>query len=675
MKTSIRVYFSLVLLMVMFLPALSQQNKLSRIKDSLLVVLEQYEKNRKGDSLSLADTSRLSVMNKLATSYFRISENQNLFLYVTKANSLALRLLAIPSYSSNTTLKRELAQSYLTLSVYYELVGDSPKSLENHFKCVKIREELGDHMGVAEATNIAGNLYKNQANYAKGLDMYLKALTIRQKIQRQQPDNKANKKGIAGLYNNIGLVYKMQKKYDEAVKIFLKSLELKQSLGEELSAANTMGNLGTAYTEMKNFALGNNYHREALKIQEEYGDKRGIATTHFNIAENLIMTAQNSPENKRPPLLAEAKQHLDKTFSMAKDIGDPSVMKDFYRAYTSICELQKNYGDAMENYKLYIHYRDSLINSENIQKTVREEMNNEFQKKELIVKQKQEAKEELNRRENEKHKTVRNLFIVGFACLLIFAILVFVSVRQKQKANYYMSLQKQEVEIQKTIAEKKQKQIIDSINYAQRIQSSILPEPEDLRKIIPESLVLYLPKDIVSGDFYWFAPIAATGEIMIVVGDCTGQGVPGAFLSMVGTTLLNEIVVHITICLLNPSTHKISMAAVNQLTYMIDKNGLKKIEPQISSEDGIFDLNATLTMSTLPVNIEKETWIYLVTDGFISQINDANEEYGSERFGALLEKIHTLPPEEQHKVLEQTFTDWKGSSKQLDDILVMGFKV
>jgi serine phosphatase RsbU (regulator of sigma subunit) len=222
--------------------------------------------------------------------------------------------------------------------------------------------------------------------------------------------------------------------------------------------------------------------------------------------------------------------------------------------------------------------------------------------------------------------------------------------------------------------------------------------------------VLYLPKDIVSGDFYWFAPIAATGEIMIVVGDCTGHGVPGAFLSMVGTTLLNEIVVHkhitdptqiikelsyglsltlinkeddevdvdgmdITICLLNPSTHKISMAAVNQLTYMIDKNGLKKIEPQISSEDGIFDLNATLTMSTLPVNIEKETWIYLVTDGFISQINDANEEYGSERFGALLEKIHTLPPEEQHKVLEQTFTDWKGSSKQLDDILVMGFKV
>jgi serine phosphatase RsbU (regulator of sigma subunit) len=623
---------------------------------------------------------------------------------------MAQKLLSKASYTNNAVLKRELAQSYLTLSVYYQVVGIYVESLESHFKCVKLREELGDRMGIAESMNIAGNLYKDQGNYTKGLEVYKQALEIREKLLKEQPDNKLNKKGIAGLYNNIGLVYKMQKKYDEAIRIFFKALDLKQSIKEELSAANTMGNLGTAYTEIKNFELGILYHTKALKIHRDYGDKRGVASTYYNLAENFILQAQNSSGAKKEKLLKEAKQYLDETLPMAKEIADAAMLKDFYQAYTKISQLENNYEKALEHYSMYIELRDSLINSENIQKTVRAEMNNEFEKKELVVKQKQEAKEEVMKREHEKQKMIRNLFIAGFGCTLVLAVLIFISVRQKQKANYYMELQKQEMELQKSIAEKKQKQIIDSINYAQRIQSSILPDLGELKKIIPECFALYLPKDIVSGDFYWFASIPSTKEIMLVVADCTGHGVPGAFLSMVGSTLLNEIVVHkhitdpsqivkelsyglsltlinkeddqvdvdgmdVSICLLDPVKRKLSIAAVNQNIYLVDKNGLKKTEPQISSEDGIFDLNATVSLNSVTIDLEPNTWIYMPTDGFAGQVNGANEEFGGERLGELFLKIQSLPDEEKNSVLVRTFNDWKGNARQLDDILVMGFKV
>ncbi|MCE3226422.1 MAG: protein serine/threonine phosphatase [Bacteroidetes bacterium] len=711
MKTSIRLplYFTLLFLFA-HLFSYSQQNKLGRVKDSLLGLLNKHESLFTSDSVSLADTVRLKLMNKLGTAYFKMSENQNTYLYCTKAKALAMKLLSKPAYADNRTVKRELAQSYLTLSVYYQVVGVYVESLENHFKCIKIREELGDQMGIAEALNIAGNLYKDQGNAVKGLEMYNKALTIREKILKEQPDNKLNKKGIAGLYNNIALVYKMQSKYDECIRMFFKSLEIKQSLGDELYAANTLGNLGTAYTEIKNFELGTLYHMKALKIHKEYGDRRGVANTYYNLAENLILQAREATGAKRAGFLKEAKQYLDETLPMAIEIADAAMLKDFYSAYTKIYELENKFDKSLEYYKMYIQLRDSLINSENLQKTVRAEMNNEFEKKELVAKQKKDAKEEDLRHEHDRQKTIRNLFIAGFGCMLILAVLIFISVRQKQKANHYMELQKQEVEIQKSIAEKKQKQIIDSINYAQRIQSSILPEMDDLKKLIPECFSYYLPKDIVSGDFYWFAQIPSTKEIMLVVADCTGHGVPGAFLSMVGSTLLNEIVVHkhitdpvqivkelsyglsltlinkeddqvdmdgmdVSICLVNPSKRTLSIAAVNQNIYLIDKNGLKKIEPQISSGDGIFDLNATVSLVPIIINLEPGTWVYMPTDGFAMQGNPDNQEFGHDRLGELLLRIHSKPDSEQQALLSQAFNEWKGSARQLDDILVMGYRI
>ncbi|MGZ3900524.1 MAG: tetratricopeptide repeat protein, partial [Bacteroidia bacterium] len=522
--------------------SVAQNIKPSYVIDSLSRILEEYDKDPSDHGLR--DTVKISLLNKLSFQYFRISDKENMFKNVTRANELCLKLLAVPSYSNNYTLKREFGRSYHFLSNYYEIAGMLPKAFDNYFKASKLREEIGDLNGIAESSHSGGNLYKDQGDLAKALELYTRALKVREEILKTQPDNKSNIKGIAGGYNNIGLLYKKQKNYEKALEYFLKALKIKEDIHDNLSIASSLGNIGTTYTDLKNYPLALQYCLKALKIYEDYEDKRGTSNVYYNIALNYVSEAFDSKGSKEDHLLEEAKKNIDISLSIAKQVGDISLIKDCYETLSRITEYKKDYGSSMEYYKLFILFRDSLNSSEITQNLVRAQMNNEFEKKIMVARQKQEVNDAIHHQEHERQKTLRNLFIVAFACMLILAVFIFISYRQKQKDNILVSRQKKEVEEQKALAEQKQKQIIDSINYAKRIQASILPHHEKLKDIFPESFILFLPKDIVSGDFYWYHVLPGSGKVFVAVADCTGHGVPGAFLSMVGSTLLNEIIIH-----------------------------------------------------------------------------------------------------------------------------------
>jgi len=294
--------------------------------------------------------------------------------------------------------------------------------------------------------------------------------------------------------------------------------------------------------------------------------------------------------------------------------------------------------------------------------------------------------------------------------MLILAIFIFKSYHQKRKINNLISSQKLEVEKQKHSVEKNQKQIIDSINYAKRIQTSMLPSETILKKAFPQSFIMYKPKDIVSGDFYWFYSIPGTSESVIVLADCTGHGVPGAFLSMVGTTLLNEIVGHknitdpasilkslnsgltstlvskkeethsdgmeISILKIDNASHKLFFAGANQTVYIVHENQVEKIEPQVYSIDGAFDLEGNLEFTSIKKDLKHSTSIFISTDGYADQMGEATrKKFLSSRFEKLLAEIHTLSADEQLVQLEQNFSSWKGNQKQVDDILVIGIKI
>jgi PAS domain S-box-containing protein len=276
-----------------------------------------------------------------------------------------------------------------------------------------------------------------------------------------------------------------------------------------------------------------------------------------------------------------------------------------------------------------------------------------------------------------------------------------------------------QIKKQRDIIEQKNKDLIDSITYAKNIQHAILPSLSSMQQSFPEMFVLYKPKDIVSGDFYWYTSVkssvnnglASVGEKLSVIAvvDCTGHGVPGAFMSLVGYTTLNqtvsspevntpsgvldfmnkelvqtlnkkmdEIIINdgmdMSVCAYNSLTMKLQYAGANHVMYHI-RNG------QVTSYDGDKQAIGLQSQEKLKpytnheLTVQKGDAIYMFTDGFEDQFGgEKGKKYKSSHFREFLESINTNPMPRQKELLDKEFTDWKGHHEQLDDVLVIGIR-
>ncbi|MEN7551026.1 two-component regulator propeller domain-containing protein [Rapidithrix thailandica] len=253
---------------------------------------------------------------------------------------------------------------------------------------------------------------------------------------------------------------------------------------------------------------------------------------------------------------------------------------------------------------------------------------------------------------------------------------------------------------------KKNQDITSSIAYAKRIQEAILPL--DIQQKLPESFVLYKPRDIVSGDFYWHTQKG--NKILLAAVDCTGHGVPGAFMSMIGHTLLNEIVntkqvtqpaeilyylnmgvreilnqdqesiksrdgMDISICAIDLENKQLEYAGAKRPLYLVQNGEFQEIKGDKISVGGIQrNKEASYTNHCIP--LEDGLLIYMASDGYADQVGGPKKsKYLTKHFKTLLYKNHHQPINKQYQILEKEIDSWQGSEKQVDDILVMGVKV
>ena len=265
------------------------------------------------------------------------------------------------------------------------------------------------------------------------------------------------------------------------------------------------------------------------------------------------------------------------------------------------------------------------------------------------------------------------------------------------------------VEEQKEIVLEKNLKITDSINYAKRIQHAILPSEELIRSYLPDSFIFYNPKDIVSGDFYWFA--SNNNKLVIAIADCTGHGVPGAFMSMIGNTLLNEIVnvkniskpnhildhlnkgvvsllhqasseaveqddgMDISILAIDKTNNEIEYAGANHIAYLFNLNRHETLQGDVFSIGGMFG-KADINFSSQKVKIEKGATIYLFTDGFMDQFGgEKNTKFLSSNFLQLIQGVQLYDMAEQKRIISEAFNYWKGNIVQTDDVLLMGIRL
>jgi serine phosphatase RsbU (regulator of sigma subunit) len=386
---------------------------------------------------------------------------------------------------------------------------------------------------------------------------------------------------------------------------------------------------------------------------------------------------------------------------------------DCYRSLSQIKEKAGNTGEALQYYKLFAEMKDSMINDNKTKFISNLQEDYEINKKEQENKVLQ-AQNEVSATTIKQQKLVSYFITAGLLLAIALAFFIFRGYRQKQKANEIIMHQKEEVEKQKSIAEEKSiiveeknKEILDSIHYAKRIQSALLTSEKYMKKILPEHFVFYKPKDIVSGDFYW--SVKHHDKIYFAAADCTGHGVPGAFMSLVGISFLNEILVEkkiyspekildqlrddiirtlnpeesieetkdgmdIVLCCYDPDTKELQFAAANNPLYLIRNGKLTEYKADKFPVGKYYGEMLPFTLQSIP--LQPGDLIYTFTDGYADQFGGPDgKKYKYKQLQNLLLSFHAQPMEKQKQKLDDEMIAWKGNLEQVDDILIIGIKI
>ena len=424
--------------------------------------------------------------------------------------------------SQQLNFKKGIASSYATIGTVHYYQGDYSKALDYYLKALKLVEEQKNKKGKAIILGNIGLIYYDQADYLKALNYYFRALKLDEELK--------NKNGIARHLGNIGSVYDVQAEYPQALFYYFKAEKMYEELGLKNDIAINLGNIGAAYKEQKNFSKALDYNFKALEIAEELGDKYSIAICLDNIGSIYISVKKYN----------EAEQYLKRGAALNDSIGSLFNLAVAEENLTKLYDNTGRFKDALIHYKKAMALKDTILSQENKKQLVRKEMNYEFDKKEIEAKAMQDKKDAITAAEKQRQKVIIYSVSVGLFLVLLLALFILRGYKQKQKANWIITQQKVEVEKQKELVELKNKEITDSINYAKRIQQAKLPKKEEIYALLPQSFVLFKPKDIVSGDFYFFHKKEQT--VFIAAADCTGHGVPGAFMSMIGSEKLEDAV-------------------------------------------------------------------------------------------------------------------------------------
>ncbi len=565
-----------------------------------------------------------------------------------------------------------LLKTTSNLASIYFMKSDFKRSLELFQKGLELEAELNYPEGKYIDLNNMAVAYRYLKFYNKAIQLY----------RRVEKNNANTPKKYYSLYSGLSVTYKEMLKADSALYYAFKAKEYAQLSGDSLDLAYAYSHIAIVYNLQKKHREAIAYLKTALNLSRQHHDKRLEMACNGNIAGNyLSLNLTDTADlyiNNMVAIQNELKINLD-----GEDIT--KLLADYYYR-------KKEYQKSYEYFKLYSNYRDSILNIEASAKLL--EMQEKFDS---------EQKEKDNRMlqlENEGYKTSRNYLIL--ILVISFAGIVLLSFSYKKIVASRKLLREQ-----KDLLAEQQKEILDSIQYARRIQYALLASDTLLKKHLPEHFVLFKPKSVVSGDFYWAIPTEA--GFIYITGDCTGHGVPGAFMSLLFITTLRQTITEFNIqrpdlilnkvreeivkslnpegskeeskdgmdavvCLLDVVNRKLVYAAANNSFYIIRNNALLTCKADKMPVGLGFEEQKPFTYSE--IQLEKGDLVYTFTDGFADQFGGpAGKKFKYKQFEELLLSIHQLNMEEQKEKIETTFEKWKGELEQVDDVCVIGTRI
>ncbi len=634
------------------------------------------------------DTNKVNSLNSLSESYWQSSDYAKALSFAIEARILSNQL----KFQSGE------GRAFINSSLVYWKQGDYPKAIELAFKGLHLFEVAHNRIGIARAHNCLGLIYFNQKNFSEALAEYSKSLSIRNSL--------GDTVGIAGSLNNIGEVHKEQGELELALTHFKKALDINEKYGNENWAAININNIGSIYTlksetpeilpeeRILNLQIALEFYFEALRIREKIADKQGIAQSYLSIGE----------VNIRLEKYDEARNAFENALNYSTVIGYLEGLKSSHYDLEKLDSTCGNWQDAYTHQKLFIRYSDSLINEENTRKSIHASMNFSFEKRENMLK-------EAQKEEKRKQQIILVSVSVGLIFAVVLAIIILRSLRRNQKQNKIITAQKELVEKQKQLVEEKQKEISDSINYAERIQRSFMATTELLDANLPAYFVFFQPKDVVSGDFYW-AHKLESGNFLLATADSTGHGVPGAIMSILNISCLEnaveekgliepaEILDHTrrkiidrlrkdgsveggkdgmdcSLIRFDLKENRMVYAAANNPIWIVRQNDqpelLEFVADRIPVGKGDKDQHP---FTQHVIKLQKNDVIYTITDGLPDQFGGPRgKKFLYKQLKELLVSIANQPLELQKQLLSAAFLNWKGNLEQVDDICIIGIRV
>lgn len=629
---------------------------------------------------NIPDTTRINTNNNIAL-YLMEQANDSCLYYANSALVL----------SQKVNYLNGIGKSYNTIGEYFNSKGDYEKALENFINAYKIYEKNKNRKAMSNLMNSIGNTYLGIDNQKKALEAYTQSYEI------AYQDSNKYMMGISSI--GLGNIYLLKKDGNQAIYFFTRAknvFEKPPIALYPLSVSYTL--IGDAFVELNKYDEAFVNFNKAVEQLKTLNNTYGIAATYQVMGEAY----------KKQKNLNKALEYFLKSFPIFEERKAYDDLKHLSLNISQVYKQQHNFEKALEYSDKYISFKDSVLSVEKNKQLLEVETKYETDKKEqqnLILKKQNDLSNERIQRQS-----IISYFIIGSLIIsLLFGVFMYRVYSQKKKAHQLITKQKEqveqkqrEIEFQKQVIELKQKEIVDSINYAKRIQYALLANDKLLMENLKSHFVLFKPKDIVSGDFYWATE--HNDNFYLAVCDSTGHGVPGAFMSLLSIGFLseaikeknikkpNEIFDYVrkrliesvnnedqkdgfdgVIIRINKATKRVTYAAANNHPISISNGVLKHLS---YDKMPVGKGEKLLPFCEFEILFDETATIYIYTDGYADQFGGVKgKKLKYKQLNDFLLTYSTKDMTQQLESLTLQFESWKGDLEQVDDVCVIGIRI
>lgn len=640
----------------------------------------------------------------------------------TKLEKSGLRLLH-ETCSKNEFLTASIIELAIGRMYFYKSNLDSAY---RYFQVgFKHKIQAKDYYGLINSYNMLAVTSRARGDMNAAISLCFKGIRVAEK------NNLTDTRIYGYLLNTLATIYYSEENEKQCIVWLKKCLEVSHKTKDIEFESLVLGNIAISYSNLGELNKAIEYEKQALALAIRtnnkpgqlvayeylcsiYMNKKDYSQTKFYldkyksvidqvdyVSPNTAYEYHNTQSEYYEAIgnYAKAFEIAQIQYKLAQEMGEIHALNRSTLVISELASKLNKFELAYEYYKKYITYKDSILNDENHSKLLAQDMKlKDEQNKAEQQRKKIEYQSELG-----KQRIIRNTVLVILLLMAGFAIQIFRSYRLKSRANKLLAEQNQ-------IIEDKNALITESIEYAKTIQEALLTSNEYLTNVFPQYFVLNKPKDIVSGDFYWTYLDQKNNKVYWAVADCTGHGVPGAFMTMIGISLLNEIIIEkgidqpaeilnqlremviktlnkeadidseermrngmdMALCCFKRNESKLLYAGANNPLIMTRNGELSEYK----ADKQPIGLHRKISpFNQLEIDIQSGDQIYLFSDGFPDQLNADNQRFKLAQLKKSLESFAHLPLTEQCNSLMDQHVQWKGDAEQIDDILILGVKL